>query len=256
LRGRGLPEVCIINPHRTKAFGDSLGIRNKTDRIDCAVIALFALSHRPAPVQSGSAAEEQLRELTRLRQSYDRDLTAWKNRLGQADNKIPRRCVEQTIGHLQKQIEELDKAIEALVQGDGVLNEQVRNLKKIRCVKQVVATTLTAELGDLRTYDRGEIVAKAGLFATKFESGSSVRRPGRLAKRGGAPVRRALYMAATSVWNSKGALRQYADRLEKRGMKRIQINMALMRKLLLICRAVAINGGLYDESLILQGVPS
>ena len=257
LRDEGeLPEVCIINPLRSKAYGKALGVKDKTDRNDSAILAVYGSVHRLEPVLNGSEAEEKLRELTRMRKSYVQEVGNWENRLRQTDDEATRRCVQQTIRHLKKQIEELDKAIEAKVSCDATLDFQVRSLKKIRCIKQVVATTLTAELGDLRRYSRSQLVGRVGLFGRKFESGTSVKRRPRLAKGGCVAARTALYMAATSVWSSKGELRKYAHRLEERGMERMAINMALMRKLLLICRAVMMNDGNYNESLILEGANS
>ena len=245
--------MCIINPRRSKAHGESIGVRDKTDRIDSAILAVYGVTHNLRPVQNGTEAEEKLRELTRMRKSYVEEVKSWENRLRETDDKTTRGCLERTIRHLKGEIEKLDKAIEARVERDEAMSFQVACLKKIRCVKQVVATTLTAELGDLRAYSRAQLVGRVGLFGRLHESGTSVKKRMRLAKGGCEYVRKALYMAATSVWSSKGELRKYAERLEARGMTRMAVNMALMRKLLVMGRAVVINGGVYDEKFILEG---
>jgi len=253
LRGRGLPEVCIINPHRSKAFGQSLGVREKTDRIDSAILALFAMVHRCEPVESSSEAQERLRELTRMRQRYVEELKTWQNRLRETTEPKTRKIVEKTTKHLKKQIEEMDRAIEQEVLDDEALTFQVNALMKIKGIKQVAATTLTAELGDLTQYGRNQIIGRAGVFAKKFESGSSVHRRARLAKGGGSQIRRVLYMGATSILNRKGPLREYAEGLRAKGLHDMEVLMALMRKLLLVSRAVMINGGKLDDSKILRG---
>ena len=81
LSGTGLPEVAIVNPRRTKAFGESMGIRDKTDRIDAAVLAIYAAQQRPEPQKPRTALREKLRVASRLREQYSNDLTAWKSRL-------------------------------------------------------------------------------------------------------------------------------------------------------------------------------
>jgi len=253
LRGKGLPEVVILNPRRSKAFGDSLGVRDKTDRIDCAILALYAMVHRCEPAEPNSQAQERLRELTRLRERYCAELTGWKNRLRETGQAKSRKFIEKTIKHLDKQIKELDEAIEQEILNDEKMAFQVKSIKKIKGIKKIVSSTLTAELGELRNYGRDQIIGRAGVFARKFESGSSVHKKPRLAKGGGGPVRRVLYMAATSILHSKGPLREYAERLRERGLEDMEVLMALMRKLLLICRAVMMNDGQYDESKILRG---
>jgi len=250
LRGNGLPEVVILNPRRSKAFGLSLGVREKTDEIDAAVLALYGAVHRPRPSRPRSATEQSVKELDRLRESYISDRTAWKNRLQQTDDGEARAQINKTIKHLDRQIEQLEKAIGKKIVDHPTLNRQVRSLKRIKGIGPVTSRTLTCELGDLRNYRRNELVANAGLFPKRYESGSSVRRPPRLAKGGGHRLRRVLYMGATSLMNSKGPMRDYIESLRSQGMSDPCILGIIMRKLLLIARAVMVQDAHYEESKI------
>jgi transposase len=249
LNAHGL-SVAIINPRRSKAFGHSLGVGDKTDRIDCAILGLFGLIQQPAPTPLASAANEELRELSRLRQTLVEEQTAWKNRLGEADSQAARKAIEKMLRHLGKQVEELEKQIDQLIDADPALSFQVRALRRIKGIGPVIARTLTAELGDLRQYSRAQLVALAGLFPRQFESGTSVRRRPRLAKGGGSRLRRVLYMGATSLFASTGPMREWIQIRLAQGQPKMAVEAMAMRKLLLIARAVMINGGHYDPAKI------
>jgi len=253
--GRGLPQVAIVNPYRTKACRVSLGVRDKSDQVDARLLALYAAAHRPKTPPPRSAVEERLREMSRLRERYVQDLDRWKNRQRETLDKESGREIAKTIRHLEKAIRNVERAQGNAVKEDAVLSRQVDALTKIRGIKRVTAMTLTAELGDLSHYGRSQLSAAAGLFPKVFDSGKSVHRKPRLAKGGGGRLRRVLYMCATSLFRSKGALRAHIDRLQRRGMSDMTIEGAVMRKLLLIARAVVRNGGIYDETKISrQGV--
>ena len=112
--------------------------------------------------------------------------------------------------------------------------------------------TVSAECGLLKDYSRGQIVAVNGVYPKRFESGKTVYRKPRLAKGGGGRVRRVLYMGALSLFRSKGFFRDYIDDLEKQGFSKMCITGILMRKLLLVGRAVMLNGGRYEPEKIYQ----
>ena len=185
------PRVAIVNPRRPKAFGVALGVREKSDRVDAPILALYGSPRRPKPTRLRDATSEALRELTRLREAYVADHTAWENRRREADAPPARRVLAGTLKQLEGRIEKIETDIDDLLATDPVLCRQVRGLQSIPGIGPVTARTLTSELGDLRRYSRGELVALAGLFPRDISSGSSLRRPAGLAKDGGARPRRA-----------------------------------------------------------------
>jgi len=250
LRDHGLPEVAIVNPARPKAFGVAMGIRDKNDPVDAAVLSLFGAIRRPKPAPLRTEAEEALRALTRLRQSCQADITAWRNRLGEACDREAKASIKRTIKYFEKQVKDLDKCIQKRVDENEALARQVKGLKKIKGIKQVGATTITAELGDLTRYSRSQLVGAAGLYPRTYESGTSVRKRPRLVKGGGSRIRRVLYMCATSLFRSKGPLRDRIEAMRAQGIKDMVIIGVMMRKLLLIARAVAMNNGVYEPSKI------
>ena len=64
LHGAGM-RVSIVNPSRVEAYGQSELARNKTDKLDAALIARFRRAHRPAAWTPPAAHLRELRELMR-----------------------------------------------------------------------------------------------------------------------------------------------------------------------------------------------
>ena len=64
LHGRGV-RVSIVNPARIKAYGESELARNKTDRLDAALIARFCRAQMPPAWSPPAAHLRELRELVR-----------------------------------------------------------------------------------------------------------------------------------------------------------------------------------------------
>lgn len=245
LQGLGLPPVSILNPAHVKAFGQSLGQRSKNDKLDAAVPAVFGAVHQPAPAAPLTPTQQRLRELDRLRQGLVEQQTAWPNRLREARDRLARKLIEEQWRLVARQIDRIEEEADQTIDQDPDLRRQRQRLDSVPGIGPRVAATILAELGDRARYDRDAPVGYVGLFAREHSSGARVRR-GRLVKGGGARVRRVLGMAAMAVMRSKKPLKAYATRLQEAGKTKLCALGALMRKLLLIARAVLRSGHVYD----------
>jgi len=241
------PAVSIVNPKRVVDFGRSLGLRDKTDRIDATVLALFGVTFRPRPTPAPPTIYGQLRELAR---AYDSLLTHKQsldnNRRDNTDEFVCQ-CLRECSESLATEIAELEKRARQLVKKDPPMKRDMALLDSIRGIGFKTAWVLVAELGDLRTYSRKQLVASVGMYPRQFRSGKSVEKRPRLAKGAHPLVRKFLYNAARSIYQSQhNTLKDYLVRREKEGRTSMQCIVGIMRKLLLIARAVLIQGKKYD----------
>jgi transposase len=242
-----LPRVSIVNPKRSVDFARSLGLRDKNDRIDAAILALFGATYRPKPSPARPEAYRRLRELSRARARLQSQMQALLNNLRDNEDGFVCQSLQRCTAQLRKEIQRLENEARRVIREDASLRRDAALLQSIKGIGFITAWVLLAELGDLRRYSRTEIVAYVGLYAREFRSGKTVYRKPRLVKGGGAPVRKALYNAARSILNSKNnTLKTYADRLAEAGKKPMDCLTAIMRKLLLIARSVLIQGEKYD----------
>jgi len=242
-----LGPVSIINPALPESYRKSLGIRDKNDRVDACVLALFAKATAPEPTVFRSPARQQLCELYRLREALDAQCKANEQRLADGpSSSFVRATLTKTIRSLKRQVKQVEKAMDELVANDRELREDAARIETIVGVGRKTAWVILSEFGDLRQYKRNELVALAGLFPKGTTSGTSVHKKARLAKGGGSRVRKALYMCAMSARQHNPHLRRFAQRLEANGKEPMEAIGAVMRKLLLIIRALIVSERDYD----------
>lgn len=243
-----LGAVSIINPALSESYRKTLGIRDKNDRIDACVLALFGKVTAPEPTVFRSPARQELCELYRLREALDRQCKANEQRLADGPTSaFVRTILAKTIRSLKRQVERVEKAMDARIAADPELREDAARIKTIVGVGRKTAWVVLSEFGDLRQYKRNELVALAGLFPKENTSGTSVHKKARLAKGGGARVRKALYMCALSAKQHNPHLRRFSQRLEANGKEPMQAMGGVMRKLLLIIRALIVSERDYDR---------
>ena len=246
----GVP-VAVLNPAQVKAFGQSLGIRTKTDPVDARVIACFAAERHPKAAWTRAPVHEALRQLTRQRVALVEMEMAQRLRM-KAWGEVPQPLAQvhaAVMEALKQGIRELDRALAKEVSGCDELKQDVILLTTIPGVGRLTAVSTLGALGDLRRFNRGrQLSAFAGVSPRQRESGTSVHGRTRMCKQGSAFARRALYMAAMTACRDKGPLGALYRRLVARGKARRAALGVLMRKLLLLMRAVLISGQPYQPS--------
>jgi len=234
--------VAIVNPALTCAYMRSLGLRNKTDLLDAKALALYGQERRPVSWESPTEEMVQLRDLVRTRAELIDAQTAMKLRLNDHDrsSKTATTALEQVLVTLGAQIEILEAEIEAMINGNEVWRSQSKHFRSIKGIGPVTVATILAELGDLRRFLRSrQLTAFAGVSPRKKDSGTSVRGKARMCKQGSTRVRAVLYMAASSAARFNPDMKTFYEHLLAQGKERRSALGAVMRKLLVLMRALA-----------------
>ncbi len=228
--------VSILQPLAVQRYGQALLSRNKTDRLDAALIADFGRTQEPRAWLPPSAAQEQLQAQSRLRAELVDQRLGLQNRLDTAHPSVAP-VLRSLVRSLTLQIEKLDTALLATLQDDPILRTQAELLRSIPAVGPVLCAGLLAELpADLRTARAA--VAYAGLNPRQRESGTSLRGRASLSKLGNARLRRLLYVPALAGLQHNPILRAQSARLAARGKPgKVRVG-AVMRKLLSLCVGV------------------
>lgn len=229
-------QITVVNPHRSRKLADALGRLAKTDRIDAAVLALYAARLEPAATEPKAEHLETLRDLVAARRQISADLTALGNRLGTTTVSLVAEQIRVQIAQMKGHLKALEKAIREAVKADPKLARRYEILTSIRGVGPVTATTLMAEMDELGTCSRRKIAALAGLAPMNNDSGA--RRGARSIRGGRASVRRVLYMAALTAMKSIPELAALAGRLKAKGKVFKKIATAVMRKLVVLANAL------------------
>lgn len=235
--------VAIVNPGQTSSFIRSLGFRNKTDGLDAKGLARYGHDRRPAPWERPTPERAVLKDLVRIRMDLINARTAMHLRLKDHKRaaKIASEAMRKVILSLKAQIQQLDRAVKDQVAISPDLARPMALYTSIVGVGEITAATVMAELGDLRRFPKSrQLTAFAGLSPKKNQSGTSVNGKTRLCKQGSARVRAALYMAACSAARFNPDMKATYEALLARGKEKRSALGAVMRKLLVLMRAVLI----------------
>jgi transposase len=242
--------VSVVNPARIKAYADSQLQRNKTDRLDAALIADFCRTQQPSAWTPPDPAWRELRSLARHLLDLKDMRQQERNRLqaGLISDTV-RQAVTEHLAFLQQQIDELEQLIRDHIDQHPAIQRQRDLLASIPGIGPLTAALLVAELADLSRFDHaGQVVAFAGLNPRQRRSGSSVRGQTRLSKTGNAVVRRLLYFPALTARRCNPRLAPWCDSLAARGKTKMQVIGAAMRKLLVLAYGVLKSGQPFDPN--------
>jgi transposase len=238
LYGSGI-RVSVVNPARIKAYGESELARNKTDRLDAALIARFCRAHTPAAWSPPSAHLRELRELARrcdaLKAARVQELNRQKS--GFASPAVAR-SIAAHLKWLDEQIAAVAEEVRQLIKADPALRQNLALLRGITGFGEIAATVLLAELPNIAEFTPKGLAAFVGLSPQEHSSGTSVRRPGRMSRIGTERLRSTLYMCALSAKRSNKALASFVQRMIAAGKPPKVILVAVARKLLVYAQAI------------------
>lgn len=227
-------QVGVVDPRRVKALRLAEGRRAKTDRLDAALIARFALIMTDVARPLPSAEAMEIRALSTRRRQVVELAAAEKTRLKQAlDEEIADSC-RRLIAGLEAERARVEALLETKLHADPANRRRAELLRTIPGVGPAVITTLLADLPELGTLDRRSVASLTGLAPHPDQSGT---RTGRAHIGGGRScVRTALYMAALSASRSDRGLKREYQALRDAGKPAKVALTAIARRL-----AVAAN---------------
>lgn len=242
--------VAVVNPSRIKAYAQSELLRNKTDAVDAALIARFAVAQKPKawtpPPQEIVELQGLARHLEFLKRSRAQHITR-----GQTPD-LPAWVVsssEELIAQLDGQIAELERAIRDHIDRHPGLKSKRDLLTTIPGIAHTTAAAILAEMPTIEEFASVQAVAAyAGLSPMLHQSGSSVRSRPRLCKTGNSRLRKALFFPAIVAQIHNPTLKTFAQRLRASGKAPMVIIGALMRKLLVLAYGVLRSGKPYDAA--------
>jgi transposase len=199
--------------------------------------------------------EEQLKLLVHERDSRVAEQTRERNRAKKDpfQIKLPSlisRQRQQRLKQLQKELAQLDDAINGLIASDEYLKTQSKLLCSIPGIAENTAAKLLSELAGKEFHSARQLAAYAGLTPSEFRSGASCYGKTHLSKIGNAFLRKAVYLPAAVARRWCKPLRPWVTLLEERKLSALAIRGAIMRKLLHIAFGVLKHQKPFDPSLV------
>lgn len=241
--------VSVINPAQIKAYGTSILVRSKTDKVDSQLIAEFCAERNPKPWQMPPAAQQALRALVLRLESLQAMHTQESNRLDVA-RPVVRAGIMSHLQWLDKEIREVTEQIKNHIDADPGLHDKQVLLDSIPGLgERTIAVLLAFYAQPERFGNARQAVAFAGLDPCQHESGSSVKGKPRISKVGHSFLRKALYMPAMVTVYKTDWGKKFRAHLAASGKPPMLIIAAMMRKLIHVAFGVLKSGKKFDPAL-------
>ena len=229
---------AVANARNVRLYAESMGMLEKTDTIDTAMIARFARDKNLQPTPLPSQAQQRIKALVaRLRQVTD-DLTVQKQRRSSLlDNAEMLASLDEVIALLKRQSRTLEGEIASMIDDDPLWAKLAETFRSVKGVAGRTVARLMADLPEIGTYSNKAIAKLVGVAPIANDSG---KRKGKRPVRGGrSSVRSILFLVARTAARYDKSLSQFRDRLVAAGKEKMVIRIALARKLLVRLNAKA-----------------
>lgn len=232
--------LTVALPSKTKAFAKSLDYKSKTDAIDAKILAQMALERDLAPWAPLGKSMLTIKRLCRERVELLLEKTAVSNRLHAKDHShapesSSRTRAKKLLQFLQKQIHQVEQAIEKAVEADTQIKQKVALICSIKGVSTITAATILGETNGFALFkNKAQVVSFAGYDVVEIQSGTSIQSQSRISKKGNAFIRRALHFPALTAIKYNPALKALYDRVFDRTKVKMKGAVAVQRKLLVL----------------------
>jgi len=236
--------VSIVNPAKIKGFGMSELSRTKTDRADSKLIARFCKTMNPAAWQPIKPEYKELQLLVRRLEDLQNLL-----QLEAARSNNVKKSIEFIIEPLSKQIKEINKLINDIINNDPELQKKQKLLETIPGVGKATIMQILSFINVENFSSVKQLDAFLGLNPKQRQSGTSVNKRCRISKIGNGNLRKTLYFPAIVATRYNPIIKAFYDRLKSNGKPAKVIICGAMRKLVHIIYGVLKTGKPFDASL-------
>jgi transposase len=247
-------QVAVVNPFSIKKFMEAKMSRVKTDKADSYFIAEYGRTffdgelYKPKP-----DTEKEIEVKLKILEDLQQQLTMLRNKRESLSHVPMKRLKEnleyynKIIREVEKNIKELEKEIKELSKKN--FQEEYKLLKSIPGVSDRVIGVIISIFGGFKRFKSvKEAASFAGLDPSPYESGSSVKKSGKIKKMGNPYARKILYMAALSAIRFNKYCRELYERLISKGKAKKLALVAVAHKLLRQAYGVLKNKRPFDEN--------
>ena len=250
--------IHVLLPNISKGYRKSLNLKSKTDEIDAGMLAQLGLERQLSRWEPMSDQMRGLKKVNRQRFQLVKDKTMVSNQLHaeQASHEPSKKAVkryEKHIQFLEDQIQEIDRELKQKVKQDPDLSQRIKNVGTAKGLGFTTVCGVVAELNGVALFkNRNQLVSYAGYDVVKNESGTSVKGPTKISKKGNSHLRHMMFMAAMSAATHDDHHKAYYQRIVDKTNIKMKANVAIQRKLLLLIYALFTKNEPYDPTYHLR----
>ena len=173
---------AIVNAASVRYHALSMGLLEKTDRIDAGVIASFAAAKGIVAGARPDVAQLRLKSLVARLGQITSDLKIQKHRLSSSFDDEARASLDEVVALLKRQARRIEGEIASMIDDDPLWAKLAAAFATIKGVARRTIATLMAELPEIGILEHRPISKLVGLAPLPDDSG---HRHGRRSIRGG-----------------------------------------------------------------------
>lgn len=247
-------KLSIVLPGKVNAYFKSTNKRTIHDRISARLIAEFGLTRKLETWTPPSPVLKKIKSLIRERCQLLDELTVITNRkqallssYNPPDSSLKR--IDLLINTIKSQIKEIEQEIIKILEQEPALYEKIKKICTIKGVGLITAVSIVAETNGFSLIRNArQLVCYAGYDVARKESGTSVKKPGHISRKGNKYIRKALYFPAITAQQHLEFFSQFYNRLMSRHAVKMKAYVAIQRKLLILIYALWKNNESYNPA--------
>ena len=243
LYAKGLP-TAVVNPRKIRDFARANGQLAKTDKLDAAVIAMFAERMKPPAQEQIDKKCRLMKAMVARRNQLIQLRTSENNRLEHAVDKGIINSLNRVIKTIDSEIKKIDQSIEQQLLNMPELKEKADIINSAPGIGKTTAAMLVTEVPELGKLNRRQIAMLIGVAPINRDSGTF--RGKRMTGSGRRNVRTRLFMPTLVAIKHNELIRRFYRHLLENGKSKMVAIIACMRKLITILNLMVAKNELWN----------
>jgi len=250
-------KTAVLNPKQSKGFIQGVLLSTtKTDDKDACALALYGEVNKPKPFVVPSDKILQVKQLQNLVQQLKKQKRSLGNQLHALSfHPFPNEyVVKLTTENLERCEQQISQTQQLICQVSEETFKRAYELAiSVIGIGPSIAQAILMATNALHDFDNSKQLAKfIGVCPTQFESGTSIKGRGSIAKTGDPYIRAMLYMGARSAKRFNPTCKLLYERLRSKGKGHKVAMVAVCNKLVRQLFAIVKNEIVFDKEFHLK----
>jgi transposase len=250
----------VINPKQFSNHSKALGQRVKSDKIDAQVLAKAIHLARDGEIRvpSFDKVVEEIKELmgyykftTKIKTKASNHLESLIAKDGSA---YAINHLKRTIDNYKKQQADIISQVKKIIQADEKLQQGYENITSITGIGEISGIVLLHLFIKYPKANQRQITSLAGLDPIDKSSGTSVQTRSRISKAGSKLYRGSLFMGVMTAIKYDDNFKAFFARLKANGKHTTLVQLAVMRKMIVIAHSLYKNDKKYDAKVYKKAI--
>ncbi len=236
--------VFKINPKASHNFAKALSIRTKTDKVDARMLCQAGMLAKEEEIHIPvvDVIVEQINDLMSYYQLLVKQRVQTSNHLEKLQHKESittlKKALEKEIFAFKQKEQHTINEIKRLIMENSMLALKYQSIQTIKGLGDIATIALIHLFLKYPNANQKQIISLAGLDPIERTSGTSVRGKTRISKAGNKLYRRSLFMGTMVAIRFNEEMKCFYDRLKEKGKHTTVAQIAVMKKLIIIARAL------------------